>query len=373
MRPARGASWRPARLFLTAAHSLLAVSALGDGSWIPLRPLPAPRQEVGVAELDGRIYVVAGFNGAGQSVNTVERYDPGADQWQAVAPLPAPAPLNHVGAAAVGGHVYAVGGLRQNFSAVDTLYRYDPAVNQWSARATMPTARGASGIAVLDGRIYAAGGSPSARSRDFAVYDPATNQWTTLPLMPTGRDHLAAAAFDGRIYAISGRTPILQGAVESFDPATGQWTPRAPIPTPRAGIAAALVDGFIYVFGGEGNPAHPLGIFDDVEAYDPVADRWTALSPMPVPRHGIGAASLAGRIYLPGGATVQGFGASAHHDAFRPCYPDCNHDGVLNLADFGCFQTRFALSDPYADCNRDGVLNLADFGCFQTRFGLACP
>jgi hypothetical protein len=55
------------------------------------------------------------------------------------------------------------------------------------------------------------------------------------------------------------------------------------------------------------------------------------------------------------------------------CYPDCNHDGILGLADFGCFQTKFALQDPYADCNGDGVLGLADFGCFQTKFALGCP
>jgi hypothetical protein len=55
------------------------------------------------------------------------------------------------------------------------------------------------------------------------------------------------------------------------------------------------------------------------------------------------------------------------------CYADCNADGALNLADFGCFQTHFAQSDPFADCNGDGALNLADFGCFQTRFALGCP
>ncbi|MCC6660242.1 MAG: hypothetical protein IT437_05080, partial [Phycisphaerales bacterium] len=43
-----------------------------------------------------------------------------------------------------------------------------------------------------------------------------------------------------------------------------------------------------------------------------------------------------------------------------PCYPDCNGDGVLNLSDFGCFTTKFALGDPYADCNGDGIRNLSD-------------
>jgi hypothetical protein len=60
-------------------------------------------------------------------------------------------------------------------------------------------------------------------------------------------------------------------------------------------------------------------------------------------------------------------------DTLESCYPDCNQDGSLNLADFGCFQTKFALGDPYADCNGDGVRNLSDFGCFQTKFALGCP
>ncbi len=55
------------------------------------------------------------------------------------------------------------------------------------------------------------------------------------------------------------------------------------------------------------------------------------------------------------------------------CYPDCNGDMILNLADFGCFQTAFATGNMYADCNGDTLLNLADFGCFQTKFAIGCP
>jgi hypothetical protein len=63
----------------------------------------------------------------------------------------------------------------------------------------------------------------------------------------------------------------------------------------------------------------------------------------------------------------------AVHYVALGCYPDCNGDGQLNLSDFGCFQTAFALGQPYADCNGDGVRNLSDFGCFQTKFALGCP
>ena len=57
----------------------------------------------------------------------------------------------------------------------------------------------------------------------------------------------------------------------------------------------------------------------------------------------------------------------------QTCYPDCNADRSLTVADFGCFQTKLVAGDPYADCNQDGLLSVADFGCFQTKFVVGCP
>lgn len=54
------------------------------------------------------------------------------------------------------------------------------------------------------------------------------------------------------------------------------------------------------------------------------------------------------------------------------CIPDLNEDGVLNLADFGAFQTAYALGDMRADTNLDGLLTLSDFGAFQTLFAAGC-
>jgi hypothetical protein len=59
--------------------------------------------------------------------------------------------------------------------------------------------------------------------------------------------------------------------------------------------------------------------------------------------------------------------------ACRVCYGDCDRDGVLTAADFGCFQNRFVAADPWADCNVDGVLTVQDFGCFQAGFVAGCP
>jgi hypothetical protein len=45
-----------------------------DG-WSLLAPLPVPNSEIGVAELDGKIYVIGGYPGDRKTVATVQVYD----------------------------------------------------------------------------------------------------------------------------------------------------------------------------------------------------------------------------------------------------------------------------------------------------------
>jgi hypothetical protein len=61
------------------------------------------------------------------------------------------------------------------------------------------------------------------------------------------------------------------------------------------------------------------------------------------------------------------------------CYANCDLSTtppILNVADFGCFLSKFAASDPYANCDGSTtppVLNVADFGCFLSKFAAGCP
>jgi len=303
----------------TAAAPPAITRTITAQQWVELAPLNEPRQEVAVAELGGRIYVIGGFRQDGSTSDAVEAYDPASDSWSFRAPLPLA--LNHATAASVNGRLYVVGGHPPSGSAaVDTVFAYDPAADRWESRAPMPTARGALAIAVAEGKIYAAGGSPGPRERDFAVYDPTADLWTALPPMPTPRNHLAAAAVNGRFYAVGGRSGGIGGItaiLEEYDSATNTWTRRASMPTARGGIAAVAASGELYVFGGEGNPNHPMGVFEQAEAYDPATDSWRTLPPMLIPAHGISAAVLDNVIYIPGGAIIEGFGVAPIHQALR--------------------------------------------------------
>ena len=172
--------------------------------------------------------------------------------------------------------------------------------------------RGASAVAAIGKRIYVAGGiRASASVADFSVFDTEAGTWTSLPAVPTPRDHGVGAAAGGLFYSIGGRSASLGGhspRVDAYDPATMTWSPRAPMPTSRAGCASATARGLVVVFGGEGTPASPKGVFSEVEAYDPAADRWLSLPPMPTPRHGMGVATVGDVIFVPGGGDVQALG-----------------------------------------------------------------
>ncbi|HZN11588.1 MAG TPA: kelch repeat-containing protein [Blastocatellia bacterium] len=277
------------------------------GEWRALAPMPSARQEVSTAVLDGKIYVIAGYNAAGQDTSTVEVYDPAGNSWSAAAPLPIE--TNHNAAAVAAGRLYAFGGTS------DRVFVYNPGLNNWSEVARMQFRHGDTpAVAVIDGKIYVAGGTgPGMTQREAEVYDPAMNQWSALPLMSVPRNHCAGAAINGKFYVVAGRSGVSSSAItlEVYDPLTNLWRTLTPMPTGRSGVGAAVVNGELYVFGGE-----IPSIRGEVEVYNPLSNTWRQLPPMPTPRHGIFAAVIGNTVYLPGGATQQGFGATNIHEAF---------------------------------------------------------
>lgn len=285
--------------------------ALLLATWLTRAPLHEARQEVAVAAAGGRVYVFGGIAG-NTVIDSVEEYDPAADRWRFVAPLPEP--LHHSAAAVVDDrYVYVIGGYRTlAFDATDSVYRYDALADQWTRVASLPAPRGALAAATIDGKVYAVGGVPGPSA--LTMFDG--ERWTSLAPMPTPREHLAAVAVNGKLLAISGRLGgSNRSAVEQYDPITNTWSSLAPIPTPRSGIAAAAFGERVYVFGGEGNPAAPNGVFPQVESYDAAANAWRAEPLMPTPRHGIGAAVIGGAIYVPAGAAIAGFGITDTNEA----------------------------------------------------------
>jgi N-acetylneuraminic acid mutarotase len=337
------------RLLLALATAVLAASlfvlaltapswGVADlpGEWQTLAPSGMDRQEVSYTVVGGKFYLAGGTtNKFGMTLH--ERYDPVADSWSQVAPLPKG--LTHIQAVELGGKIYYVGGMEGSPNgphgpSSDTVFVYDPATDSFSEGAPMMSGRerGAAGTAVYDGKIYIAGGqhdapdgvyNPTSKPW-FDVYNPVTEAWVQLPDMPRARDHFHAAVVDGKFYAIGGRQTRdvnIVTAVDVYDLSQGSggtWqTLDTALPTPRSGFATAVLGREILVIGGEGN-----GIaYNTVEAYDTATNSWRELQPMPTARHGIQAAVYNGGVYVAAGANDQGASPTNVHEAFLDTSP----------------------------------------------------
>lgn len=284
--------------------------------------LPSIVQENAVVSAGDAIWVLGGFENL-SLVDSVRVLPRGGSSWADGPSLPRP--LHHLNAAVVDDTVFVLGALEGfGFSATGDAWRLSTAEDSpaWEPVTPIPGARrrGSSGVAVVGTDVYVIGGFRNNAVAEVDVFDAADPTapaaWRSVADLPGARDHGGAATIAGRVYYVGGRQrdiSAVRGDLWVFDPAAPElgWVSLEPMPTPRGGIVVAAYSGLLVVAGGEGNPDVPSGVFAEVEAYDPVAERWQTLPEMKTPRHGTGAIAFDGALWVPGGADVQAFGAAA--------------------------------------------------------------
>ena len=319
---------------------LLTTAVLAQSRWTKAAPFPDPDEELYGIAANGKMYVIGGFGG-GKGRGIAYEYDPAADKWAQKKPMARPA--HHEALAEYRGKIYVFGGFvapstGAGWEPIDNVWEFDPVADSWKALAPLPGKRGSAVAVEVGGKIYVIGGATTvAGSKDVAingngparvlttndVYDPATNKWESRSPMSLGRNHAFAGAVGGKIYVIGGRTAhgFITAAtntdiVEEYDPATDSWSgPKAKMPTPRSGGGWGTYGGKIYVAGGEVATAQLVGAFRAVEVFDPAANSWSALPSMPMPRHGVAGAIVGNRFHLVSGmitSAAVGAGADAH-------------------------------------------------------------
>jgi N-acetylneuraminic acid mutarotase len=227
-----------------------------------------------------------------------------------------PTPRSAFGAAILDDKIYAAGGQGSKIKKADIVEIYDIKSNKWITGIPLPEPLDHIGMASYNGKLYVVGGTHKyGYSNKLLVYDPLTNNWTEAKPMPRARTALTVNFIDGKLYAIGGVDDVhnVVATNEVYDPATDTWTEKAPMPTARHHLTSSVVNGKIYVIGGrilgDGIPApfsKALSNFDVNEMYDPATDTWTKLKPMPSKRSGLASASIGNDIYVFGGEKVNG-------------------------------------------------------------------
>ncbi|XP_049759144.1 kelch repeat and BTB domain-containing protein 11 [Elephas maximus indicus] len=154
------------------------------------------------------------------------------------------------------------------------IYYYQEADRQWRVLTRLPEGANAKGCAmcVLYNYLFLAGGilqgGPEGRARlsdKVFCYNPVTDSWSTVRPLGQARSQLKLLALDGYLYAVGGECLF---SVERYDPRADRWSPVAPLPKGAFAVAheATTCNGEIYVSGGS--------LFYRLLKYDPRRDEW---------------------------------------------------------------------------------------------------
>jgi N-acetylneuraminic acid mutarotase len=187
-----------------------------------------------------------------------------------------------------------------------------------------------------NGKMYVIGGYGLGSPRGFVYeYDPAADKWTKKKPMARAAHHSALVEYRGKIYVFGGFVPPPSGPPRTtwvpidnaweYDPAADSWKALPPIPTRRGAAIAFEVGGKLYVIGGAS--VHPgskdLGITPGAtgravatnEVYDPATNKWEARQTMPTARNHAYGGVVGGKIYVIGGRMgAAGIGAATNSD-----------------------------------------------------------
>jgi len=296
----------------------------GNGSWSSIKAMGEIRYGGRAAGIGGFLYHVGGSNGAEYPyLNSTLRYSPHSDEWQKVADIPCDPQdpgfcPDSVGDDPAGGGVadhavvslqsflYVVGGTNGTVSLKST-ERYDPKTDTWKYMASMEIGRCYVAAAILNGKIYAVGGSatpagpggpgggPGALT-SVETYDPTTDKWEVLPSKTNvARSSHAVAVAGGMLYAVGGEdggaNPVSYDSVERYDPTADTWTMMSSMNVPRCQVGAGVISGILFAVGGY-NDRTQVGWTSSVEKYDAKSDSWRMVAPFPLERQYIGVAVL---------------------------------------------------------------------------------
>ena len=131
----------------------------------------------------------------------------------------------------------------------------------------------------------------------LASYDAV--RWQTLAPLPVARSGFATAAYQGKVCIFGGEQAAgLAAETLCYDLQADTWTSRADKPTPVRDVVAATVGGKIYIPGGQTSSGQATDVF---EIYDPYQDTWMQGARLPKALSGYALAEHDGRLYLFGG------------------------------------------------------------------------
>ena len=239
--------------------------------------------------------------------------------------------VQQVDAAVLDGRVWVAGGLTGNSEATASTQVYDPTINSWEQGPALPEPVHHAMLVTYHNQLMLIGGFLPRDNDILAVTSPRvlmldnnTGRWVEGPPLHHPRAAGGAAVVGDKVVVVGGRTGDPEQLVTQTEIFDGtRWRDGADIPVPGDHLAATSDSGYLYAVGGRKFTAGSNT--DAVQRYDPKTNKWTALAPTPQPVSGAGAAIVDNQLIVAGGegvtstsATVQAYDLTAPTATWTP-------------------------------------------------------
>ena len=288
-----------------------------QATWYPAKTtLPIPVSFAGVAGINGKIYVIGGFDSTGTVVNAVQIYDVTTNTWSSGSGMTGA--RANIYATVIDERIYILGGTTANaniaWAGSSTTYEYTPATDSWNSKVAFAGNHSNRLTYAYDDVVYNLGGK-SATSTLVSTHDGVV---VTANLLTTGVTEVALSAtrvgMAGALYVpesgpatmiiIGGFSALTNTGCYAFNAAsagtalttvqmlrypfaaTSTWLTATILPANVGFGAAAIYETTLYYFGGTGYPAAPTSIAYSYNLTSGIAGSWTILESMPISRIG---------------------------------------------------------------------------------------
>ena len=216
-----------------------------------------------------------------------------------------------VGAAVLDGRIWVAGGLTGSDSATTKTEFYDPTVGTWSPGPDLPVPLHHAMMVSYQNTVWVIGGFEPQGSEVSGIasarvlhLNQAETAWVDGPALHHARAAGAAAVVGNKIVVVGGRTAGRSAApvtpTEVFDGTS--WHDTAGIPVPGDHLAAASDGTYLYAVGGR--RLEVTANTAAVQRFDPNTDRWTQLPAAPGPVSDCGVAIVSGQLIVVGGESI---------------------------------------------------------------------
>lgn len=304
-----------------------------DGVWETLSNLPVAMGDMVTAQVENKVYVMSG------NQDSTYVYNLSKDIWEgtvAKRPFPGELQVSEV----IQGEIYVVGGIS---GGKGKLQIFNPVTNTWTIGPDLPRPLSGVSTAVINNKLYVAGGTVSGRQINATVYefDPSLNRWRKRRNMLKGV-RFAASGTDGKLLYVFGgegyntvnspsTTPGLsrptsatagtkqviapQSWIQIFDPVRNRWSRQVQVGGKNVAARmdhvrlhtkkAEYWNGQFYLFGGQmAAGTHDQKTYADYVSYDPSQNAWQIRGVLKEKRFGLSTIRLGSRVYLFGGGVA---------------------------------------------------------------------